>query len=263
MGTKIIQTNDGYSHYIMAADEDFGEGYPPLLRTLGGLFGARALIYSFFICFLFVFLFPLMIYVYTKEVFSVWFYFSISSFVYIVLGGLFAEGLVLMFFLSLFMIKNIWARLLLVILGTLAHSTGAYLLPATFILLELEDKAVYFFGITLPQIFHENLNGYPYWYTAFTLNSIMALLVKIAPIPFLAVAVKELWERKEFALLLMIPIAFVSAWFVGIRTFHIIGLITILGFSLGFHKLKHKFVWLALSVITFAYIFFSWGIFYI
>jgi len=265
-----LQKNQDYStHFSIASGgvpsdmtaERVAE-YPPLFDWLASFFIFRNEVWVFFYLFLFAFLTPLTIFFITKSVYSVWFYFSISSYFYFTIQGLFPQGLIILFVLLMFASKNLYLRLLLVLLGILTHSTGIFLMPLVLILIYLKEYYVIWkvnklFGC-VPMVPIGVVESVGSRVAVFTYNDLIAFLLKVSPIPFCWFGLKWLWKNKEFGWLVLFAISFLGALFYSNRIIYFTGVICVIGFSQYFEESNNKKWWLVLSLIWFVIEFWSW-----
>ena len=256
--------NDDAEHLEMAKDASYTGTYAPLFRTISPLFAVQPAAWNFFILFLLCVVPPLLIFKITQEPLSVIFYYAISSFFYSFFIGLYAQLLVFIFILAILASKNNYVRVGLALIGSLSHTQAPYLMALTLFLVFLNDYAKEkmvlaiggcspFWGKKVPDAINGVSYVSPSGYVGnnLTVNNFLAFGVKICPLPFLFVAVRELGRKKRFDLLALLIVGIFGAFLYGPRVWLLAALIMIIGFSFAWKRLEHKRLWGA-AVLGFA-----------
>lgn len=282
-------SSDNEAHKQMALDDTINPTYPPLLRTISSFFVSNEQSWVFFIMFLFAFLTPLLLVKITGSWWSALFYFSITSQFYWVIQGGFAQGLLLMFVLGLFAFKDNKIRIPIYLIGLISHSFAPILLTSILILILLNEnwemikqhfngfRNVVFGGCSAllgqnavddNSFFHKTLNtstltGTPvtYWGQAITPWSLLTLLGKICPIFFAVPAFLKLWALKRTDLLILVVFGLIASIQYGTRTWYLLFIPLIIGFTLYWKDLESKRIkkaWLGLTMFYLTFQLFMW-----
>lgn len=149
---------DYYFHLEMSrggcivADE-FCATYPPLTSFLFNFFSFNERVFVAISVMLAVILIPLLLFFYTKNVFSVLLYFGTSIWADIAVTGTIAQGLTIVLFLLFLLQKDLKIRLMLLLLSVLTHNLAPFLL-LLYWLLEVVHVNVKAFFLAFPSGFN-------------------------------------------------------------------------------------------------------------
>lgn len=132
--------NANGEHISLEHSEETYFEYPPLLKSFSFLWAFREFIYFIFLMLFFGLAIPFLLYLITKNEIVVWFFFSCSSFFWLLdYYGIFAQALLAVLLLSVILIKNNYFRVFILFLSLLAHSTG-FLIIGLFLLFDFFSK---------------------------------------------------------------------------------------------------------------------------
>lgn len=265
MPNFIGNSPDYSAHYEMAKENYLGErftqpAYAPLLATLLGIFTVKIEYFNFAAMFLIIIITPLLLVYITKNWLAALFYFTTSTYFYFTSAGLLSQALLGIFILLLFCSKNIYLRLGFVLLGGISHSYGVYAMLGALLIILLKENGFHKFylagfcspvwGNKISPLLTQKVNPVLSGVEGIAINDILSFFTKIAPFPFLFIAIKTFLEEKDYDYLLLIGVCFVAAYFVNARILYMIGLFSIIGFTKGFHKLVAKKFWVGLALVN-------------
>lgn len=245
------------------------KSYPPLFHWLAGFFIARTELFIFFVLFLFAVVTPLLLFKITGNAVAVWFYFSTTSYFYYVEAGPYPHGLAMILLLGLFATKNNLIRLAILGLSIITHSASFYLITFAFLVILLKENYTKiggvvafcspFWGKERPEIVTTYINNANvYLPTAVSINSLLSLIIKVCPLPFLYWGIRGLIAKRHWDFLLVAAVAFVAAFFTTERLFQTIPLMIIPGLVWYYEKCKFKKLILFLSVLWCAFLLEQW-----
>lgn len=223
---------------------------------------------------MFAFILPLVLFKITREPIAIWFYFSASSFFWgLITASYFAQTLGFIIVLGMYFVK--WpARVILLALCILTHSTMFFVGLAFLLLLSIQDYLLSnkkwvewlmaacspFWGqvpkqmeetvIETKMVSAHSLDG------AVTINTLLSVIAKRTPLPFLWFSVKELVKRREIALLGLLLFMFIAGFTYHDRAFHFAALPMVCGLSWYYSKTSRKMK-LGLLLLSGAYFVFN------
>ena len=276
--SKMVDYNNIWTCISQGYFPDSGSGiyscehYPPALIQIGKVFFNQEVFFKQFLLIIFTLITPLALYKITKEPITVWFYFSTSGYIWgLITGSFFAQALSITLILSMYFLKD-WQRIFTLLFLIFVHSTSFLFGLVFFLLLLIEEN---FFK-------NKNFNGLskfslacsPFWgklgppgiltnkianesnLTGFvTINTILSILFKRTPLPFLYFSVKKLLQEKSIALLGFMFISFAAGFVLHERGFWFASLPMIIGLSWYYRDTskKMKIAILILSLIYFIF----------
>ena len=239
------------------------------------MFSARQTFFNQLILILFTFVMPLVLYKITHNPITIWFYFSTTSFFWVLLTSSFlAQAFGFILILSMYWLNN-WQRIIILFLSIITHSTTFYIAIGFFALLLIQEhfkKNPYKgFQDLLPKA----LACSPIWGSQgapevlanpivntgahpdaiITLNTLLSVFVKRTPLPFLLMSLKGLIDRRELALLGLMAVSFAGGLLIHERGFNFAGLPMVIGLTFFFEKSdkKWKIGIIVLSIIYFLF----------
>ena len=113
---------------------DACEIYAPLFSWIAKPFAFHPNAFFFFTVFLIGFVTPMLLFLLSKNWLSVWFYYSITSYYWFFIDGIFAQALAMILLLLVLFLKDWKQQALMVLLAILSHGTGFFLVLITFLL---------------------------------------------------------------------------------------------------------------------------------
>jgi len=225
------------------------ESYPPLLIQIGSIMKGKEIYYKQFLLLLFGLLMPLVLFKYTNNPITVFFYFSATNYFWALLtSSFFAQALALMLILSMGWLKE-WQRIAVLFLSIIAHSTSFLMALGFYLLLLIQENK-----FKLPQIF---VGCSPFWgktgppavidgkmpsavlsNTAgyLTPNVLLSVFFKRIPIPFAYFSVKELIKKNQIALLGLFFFSFMVGAVFHERAFYFMALPMVIGLTWYYEK---------------------------
>jgi hypothetical protein len=273
VGLQFVGSNaqaiDYVNFYRCAKDGSFINSttgcaaYPPLFIWLVKLFVTRELFYQQLLIVLFAFILPLVLFKITEKPIAVWFYFSTTTFFYVLLtASFFAQAFAFILILSMVFVKD-WQRIILLLLSIITHSTSFYISLGFYLLLLLEENAKITDNILMAcvptvtkiigTIGEQKIKFLQASGESITPNTIVTVFLKRIPLHFFVLSVKELWDRKKIALLGLMILLCIAGIFYDNRAFHFAGLILVCGVTWFYEKQTKlvKILLLILSLIQF------------
>ena len=248
------------------------EQYPPAIIQIGGIFLNREIFFKQFLLIAFMLVMPLVLYKITNEPIAVWFYFSTTSYAWsLITGSFFAQALSVILILSMYFLRD-RDRILVLLVLVITHSTGFLFGLIFFFLLLIEEN--FFRNKEFPWLPKFLLGCSPFWgeagppeivntkianqvnLTGFvSVNTILSVLFKRTPLPFLYFSVKKLLQERSVALLGFMFISFVAGFVLHERGFWFATLPMVVGLSWYYRDTspKMKKLLLLLSVIYFVF----------
>lgn len=259
---------DNEAHLKMIKDPSYNTIYAPFLRTYLGVFGANYSYWTFLQVFIVCFLTPFLIYLITKNWLAPFFYFFITNYWWFILGlGLFSQGLLVVFALSLFVTKNNYIRGGLMFIGSLVHSTAIYLLPLIFLFLLVEEQFFQkkllvlgcspIFGNNTPGSLQTNVSAALVGPWALTIKDLLSFLTKMLPIFFLVPALYALYKRREVSYLLLFVLCLVFGFCLNSRVLVFFAPFMVIGFVRFYEKTKLKRLWFFVTCLYGAFEYFN------
>lgn len=202
------------------------ESQPILFKWVAGFFTFQEQTFWGFSVIILTILTPLALFFLTRNLVTVWFYFSVSGYLYFLINGLQSQAFTGLFFILLLGFRNIFARLGLLMVLLLSHSQGFNLGVLTLLVVLFFENVKTFknaflsggcstvFGENRPEILNEGIDISPitensplYSLTSrFTVAHFLVLFVKIVPLPFFLMSLKHLFESKKWDFLVLIAL---------------------------------------------------------
>lgn len=248
------------------------ENYPPALIELGRTFLNREIFFKQFLLIALMFIMPMVLYSITKEPITVWFYFAATDYAWgLITGSFFAQALSMILILAMYSAKD-RDRIIILVLLIFVHSTSFLFGLIFFFLLLIEENFIR--GKELPWLPKIVATCSPFWgktgapeiaqtkvsnqinLTGFvTINTLLSVLVKRTPLPFLYFSIKKLLEKRSIALLGFMFISFAGGFFLHERGFSFAALPMVVGLSWYYRDTskKMKIAIIGLSVIYFVF----------
>ena len=254
--------------------------YYPLLHILGSVFSFNSTAFLFFLNFLVLLVTPLVLFFITKNWVTPWLYFSITQYVYLVNGGAaYPQALSIIFLLAIFATKNNFLRLVLFLVGSLAHSQAAVLIGVGWFLILVQEgffgkmfllSCSGIFGKTVPQVLTEKVNvgvvqPTQLITTSIQFKDVLNFFARIIPFPFFLVGLLQVWYEKNIAvvglvILLLYQGLALSGSVSPSRFFMVIPLILLPSITRFYESLRPKWqhFFLFFTVLSFCWEFGSW-----
>lgn len=288
-----VQTGDFNFHFEKAGEKcatEYGQAscdsYYPLLHLVGNAFSFSKQAFSNFLMIIILFITPMILFFTTKKWMTVWFYFAVTQYVYLIqAGGAYPQALAGIFLLLFLWQKNPFIRFFLLIGAMLAHSNA-------FVLLLMVWLVQLFFENNIHTIIYKKFKyifpacsaifgrqpedpiGQQILVTTLTKNGIAPIsiivkdianfFVRTFPFPFLLAAFWQLKKEKEWALIVLTLFGFYYGIAVGqARIFLIIPLILLPSLTRFYYNLDKKWQkwFIVLTFVTFAINFGTWGLY--
>lgn len=254
--------------------------YYPLLHFFGQFFILNEKTFLFFLNLLLLFVTPLILFFITKNSITVWLYFSVTQYVYLMNGGgAYAQVLAVIFWLGLFATKNNFIRLILLILGTLAHSQGQILLLFTWLVLAIKEgffknaflSCSSLFGANSPEILSKKIDQPFFVFFDIRLISVpvkdfLNFFARGFPFPFFLIALWQTWKEKDWVPIILtiflvygslISSASISAG----RILVLIPLVFLPALTRFYESFRYKKLFLLGTLISFAWVFGTWFVY--
>ncbi len=256
------------------------DSYYPLLHFMGRFFSFSPLAFSNFLMVIVIFITPLILFFITRNWITVWFYFSVTQYVYLIqTGGAYPQALAGIFLLIFIYTKSSYLRIPILLVATLAHSQAfVLLLFVWFIELFFKNfKSIKTFFPACSAIFGrtaedpigqrvslEVLNKHGLQLIHIPIKDIANFFIRIFPLPFLIMAFWQLKKEKNWALIVVTLFVVYYGIAVGqARIFLIVPLIllpTLTNFYSGLDK-RWKRWFIVLTIVTFTVNFGTWLLF--
>ena len=236
------------------------EEYTPLYHNLVRPFTSSHELFRVANVILFVIITPFILYWITRNPLSIMFYFTLSSYVFFIMDGIFPQGLAMLLGLGIFATRDRIAQVGFVMLMNFSHGIGLELGILLFIVRNLPyDKIGNWiicsgvFGEKTPNILKEqipNTNGGYYWNMA----NLVHPFIKIFPLPFVLLSVYQYFVSKKWDWLVIGIITFTLPLFISPRVFYLMPLFLIPGLTWFYEKTSHQnkqFILLACILMCF------------
>ncbi len=260
-------------------DEQRCTSYYPLLHFLGAPFSFSPIAFANFLMIIVVFITPLLLFFFTKKWIIVWFYFSVTQYVYAIQAGAYPQALAGVFLLLFLFTKNPYLKFPILVVALLAHSQAFVLLLLVWLVQLFFDnfKSIKSFFPACSAIFGRqdvdpigqtisidiiNRNGWQLIHVP--IKDIANFFVRTFPFPFLVAAIWQLKKEKNYALIAITAIAFYYGVAVGqSRIFLVVPLILLPALTNFYSNLDKKWKkwFVLLSIVTFAINFGTWFLF--
>lgn len=214
-------------HYEKAGQECNGTNcktYYYLFHFLASFFAFTESAFIHFTVFLIVFITPMLFYFLTKKWIVTWLFFSTTQYVYIVVNAAYPQALAMIFLILLLIFKNPFARVAILIVGTLAHSQAFMLMLLVWFFITLFENAPKLknlfpacsaiFGKQATDPIGQKISvdvvdasGVVRASHVFV-KDLVNFFVRVFPAPFLIMAFWQLKKEKEWAFIVLVPIVF-------------------------------------------------------
>ncbi len=208
----------------------------------------------------------MLLYLQTKNWLSVWFYYSTTSYFWFFVDGIFAQALVSILFLLVFVLKDWRLQVLLLPLAILSHGHGFLLITIAIVLSNLGPSVKSFFpcsgvfGFSKPLILDQPIPGLVTTGIQFNVGNALIVPTKIFPFPFAFFALRQAWKDKEFHVLGLTIVTLVAGLVLSHRIFYLLPLILIPSLVKWVSKLNQtkRHVVLFSTILVFGFQLYSW-----
>ena len=250
-----------------ARGEDVGGcgKYPPVLIKILSLFSSRDEFVIYFFLIVATILVPLTLVKITGQEITAWFYFSATNFYFaLISAGFYAQTLAVMLTFTMLLTKRWYLRIGLLLVASFTHTTG-FLMASTFwFVLSLQEQSKQgffvcspFFGKETPEIFNTPLLISSKGFSAFSVGTLLSVMIKRLPFFFLFPALLTLWKRKEIALLMLFAVFFGAGLLIHDRGFYMAALPMVIGLSYYYKDEKSTLIKGGILIISIAVFFFN------
>lgn len=214
-------------------------------HLVGGLFAYNQQNFLLYVLILVWLITPMLLWHITKTWETVLFYFATQYPFFMLMTT--SQAFAGIFFIGLFVFKNNYLRFLMVVGGAIVHGQGGILLLFSWaIILFFENfnlKKLFpacgtLLGNNMPDFLNEKLpiaQNQP-----ISIATIGNFFLKIMPVPFLFMGLKQLWKDREFAVIFLSFIAFIAIFFKMDRTLYVIPLLILPYSAKYFQTLRLK-----------------------
>ena len=256
------------------------EIYAPLFSWVANPFTFHENAFFFFVVFLFAFVTPMLLFLLSKNWLSVWLYFSITSYYWFVIDGIFAQGLAMILFLLVLILKDWKHQAIIVLLAITSHGSGFFLVLIAFLvknLLSKENVSEFFdelkkkklmkifpcsgvFGLQRPEILSQPIDGLITTGKAFTIGNLLIPFTKILPLPYAFFGVRQALRDKDYHIVVLFFVVIVIGFWMSHRIFYLLPLILIPSLVSWFGTLNrtHRSIFLLSTLVVFGFQLYSW-----
>ncbi len=227
---EFANRGDFLFHYEQSAGlED--RVYAPAAHIVGTLFAYNQQNFLLYVLIIVWLVTPMALWHVTRTWQTVFFYFA-TQYPFFMLMTI-SQALAGVFLIGMFAVKNNYFRFFMVLGAAISHSKGGILVLIVWLVIlffENFDFKKFFpacgslLGTNTPDFFAEKI---PSFNQPITIATIGNFFVKIMPLPFLYLGLKQLWLERNFAPIVVSVIAFVAIFFQIDRTFYIVPLLII------------------------------------
>lgn len=224
------------------------EGYHSLYHKIAFFFSFNEKIFYYFNLFLFAFLTPLLLIFLAKNQMAGFFYFTTTNYFFYFMDGIFSQGMTMLLGLGMLLTDDKRIQLIILALMSLAHGHGFFLGLIFFIAKNIPFKEIEeipykifkknnnfllcsgLFGTNKINILKNEINisagGYPW-----KIENIIHPFTKIFPFPFIFLALKSFFEKKQYCYTLLIFSSIIGGFIISNRVFYVFSLIGIIGLT--------------------------------
>ncbi len=256
------------------------EIYAPLFSWVASPFTFHSNAFFFFVVFLFAFVTPMLLFLLSKNWLSVWLYFSITSYYWFVIDGIFAQGLAMILLLLVLVLKDWKHQAIIVLLAITSHGSGFFLVLMAFVvknLLAKENVKQLFgelkkknfnkiipcsgvFGLQEPEILKQPVEGLISTGKSFTVGNLLIPFTKIFPLPYAFFAFRQALRDKNYTIVVLTVITIFAGFWLSHRIFYMLPLLLIPSLVSWVETLKqsHRRIFLLSTLLVFGFQLYSW-----
>lgn len=244
--------------------------YAPLFHWVSGPFAFHENSFRYFSVFLVGILTPISLFLLSKKWISVWLYFSVTSYFYFFVDGIYSQALAHLLFLAVLISKDWKLDFVFLLLATLAHGHGFFLVAFGILCKNIPfdrlsiEKIVPacsgIFGRDRPSVLDDRVGQLVTTGESFTWAHLLILFTKIIPLPFFYFGVKKVIEDRKFQIMAMVAGFLFAGTFISHRVYYLVPLVLIGPLAEYYQGLSGwgKQGFLAITVLFFSMNIYSW-----
>lgn len=258
------------------------EIYAPLFHWIASPFTFHPNAFFFFTVFLIGFVTPMLLFLLSKNWLTVWFYYSTTSYYWFMIDGIFAQALAMILLLTVLVLKDWKHQAFIVLIAILSHGSGFFLVLITFIIKNMVTKENVsellnelkkekekwvkiipcsgIFGLQKPLILKEQVGNLISTGKPFTFADLLIPFIKIFPLPFTFLAVKQALKDKNYHIIALVIVILITGLWVSHRVFYALPLVLIPSLTNWVKTLnsKHRVIFLLITLGVFGLQLYSW-----